>query len=107
MQNWAELFKKAYAALKPGGYIESFDFDANVSSDDGTVTDKTAISQWGYIFQEGVRKLGSRASFNPVMDGLQRKGLEEAGFVNITEKRYKASKAVRQPLLHLHTNTRL
>ncbi|EFX00624.1 hypothetical protein CMQ_7626 [Grosmannia clavigera kw1407] len=66
VQDWTQLFKNAYRILKPGGYIESLEVDGSLDSDDGTVTKKTALSQWGQIFQEGARKLGSLASFNPV-----------------------------------------
>ncbi|EFX00374.1 hypothetical protein CMQ_7376 [Grosmannia clavigera kw1407] len=102
VKNWTELFKQAYRVLKPGGYIETFDFDGHITSDDGTVTEKTAISQWSQIFEGGARKLGMNVSFNPIKEGLQHKALVEAGFVNITEKAYKLpiSEWSDDPLLH-------
>lgn len=84
--DWTALFKQAYRALKPGGWIESFECNGFFESDDGTVTDKTASGQWGVIFREGAKKLGSAASFAVVRDSVQRKSLEEAGFVKIQEK---------------------
>ncbi|EFX00536.1 methyltransferase type 11 [Grosmannia clavigera kw1407] len=102
VENWTDLFKEAYRVLKPGGYIETFDLDGNITSDDGTVTEKTAISQWGFIFQEGARKLGSRASYNPIGEGLQHRALVDAGFANITEKPFKlpTSEWHDDPILH-------
>ncbi|KAF4458221.1 methyltransferase type 12 [Fusarium albosuccineum] len=89
--DWTALFKQAYKALKPGGWIESFEVNGFFESDDGTLKDKSALAQWGMIFREGAKKLGSTASFSVVRDGLQKKSLEEAGFVEIQEHPIKAS----------------
>ncbi|EFX01440.1 hypothetical protein CMQ_6382 [Grosmannia clavigera kw1407] len=83
--DWTALFKNAFEALKPGGWFETFDFNGFFESDDGSLTDKAAASQWGYIFREGAKKLGSTASFTIISDNVQQKGLKEAGFINIQE----------------------
>ncbi|EFX02935.1 methyltransferase type 11 [Grosmannia clavigera kw1407] len=83
--NWTALFKEAYRTLKPGGWIETFESDGFFESDDGTLTDKNASSQWGHIFSEATKKHGSTASFTVVRDKVQQKSLREAGFVNIQE----------------------
>lgn len=84
--DWTALFQQAYKALKPGGWIESFECNGFFESDDGTVPDDSAMAQWGILFREGAKKLGSTASFSVPRDGTQRKSLEEAGFINIQEK---------------------
>ena len=89
--DWGELFCHAYRVLKPGGWIETFDCNGFFESDDGTITDTTALSQWGYFLREGALKLGSKASFNVIRDELQVKGLEEANFQRITENPIKVS----------------
>lgn len=89
ISDWGELFKQAYRVLKPGGWIETFECNGFYESDDGTLTDKTSLSKWGYFFREGALKLGSTASFSVVRDGLQVKGLEEANFTRITENHIK------------------
>lgn len=81
--DWTALFKEAYKALKPGAWLESFEGSPHMISDDGTVPDKSAISQWGKFFEEGGRTLGR--SFLVVDEGIQRKAMEEAGFVDIQE----------------------
>ncbi|ROW04553.1 hypothetical protein VMCG_05035 [Cytospora schulzeri] len=81
--DWTALFKEAYAALKPGAWLESFEGSPHMISDDGTVSDKSAISQWGKFFEEGGKTLGR--SFMVVDEGVQRKAMEEAGFVDIQE----------------------
>lgn len=84
--DWTALFQQAYKCLKPGGWIESFECNGFFESDDDTVTDKSAMAQWGILFREGAKRLGSTASFSVPRDKVQRKSLEEAGFVNIQEK---------------------
>jgi len=87
IKDWDELFRQAYRALKPGGWIESHEASVYFHSDDGTVNDKTAMGQFGDFFSEGGKKIGR--SMTVVEDGIQRKGIEAAGFVNIQEQNYK------------------
>ena len=42
--DWTELFRQAYRACKPGGYVETFEPDAWLTSDDGTVKETDALS---------------------------------------------------------------
>lgn len=86
--DWTALFKQAYNCLKPGGYIESYEAMPKMESDDGTVHEKSAMNQWGKFFAEGGRKIGR--TFTVVNDGVQRKAMEEAGFVDIEEWNFKA-----------------
>ena len=58
-------------------------------SDDGTLSDKDAIAQWGPLFIEGGKAIGR--SFTIVDDGTQREAMEKAGFVDIQEKMIKVS----------------
>lgn len=87
--DWPALFKEAYNALKPGAWLESFEGSPHMISDDGSVGDKSAISQWGKFFEEGGRTLGR--TFMVVDQGIQRKAMEEAGFVDIQEWEFKVS----------------
>ncbi|KAL2211586.1 S-adenosyl-L-methionine-dependent methyltransferase [Sarocladium strictum] len=89
ISDWGALFKQAYRVLKPGGWIETLECNGYYESDDGTMTDKTALSKWGYFFREGALALGSTASFSVVKDELQVKGLKEANFTRITENHIK------------------
>ena len=85
--DWTELFKQAYKSLKPGGYVESVEGGIYHTSDDGTVPEDSAVGQWGKIFTDVGQKLGR--PFAVVEDGLQKKSMEEAGFVDICEQDYK------------------
>ena len=87
IQDWPALFKEAYRCTKPGGWIESFDTSGGFESDDGSVKENSAIAQWGKIFAEGGKMLGR--TFRMFEDRIQRRGLEEAGFVDIQEVDFK------------------
>ncbi|KAK3400626.1 S-adenosyl-L-methionine-dependent methyltransferase [Sordaria brevicollis] len=87
IKDWTALYKEAYRCLKPGGWIEHLETEGHVDSEDGTIHDKTALSQWDVIWKEGGRRSG-----NPVEileKNLQARGMEEAGFTNIKVTDYK------------------
>ena len=88
--DWSQLFAEAFKACRPGGWVESLEPECRCESDDGTVTDDTAFGQWGKIFAEGQKKTGR--TFTVVREGLQRKCMEEAGFVDIQEFTFKVSR---------------
>ncbi|KAM0210058.1 hypothetical protein ACHAQI_006174 [Fusarium lateritium] len=85
--DWTVLFKQAYKSLKPGGYAESYEPGSRVESDDGTVRDGSALSQWEKFFVEGGRKLGR--PFTIFEEGIQKAAMREAGFIDIEERDFK------------------
>ncbi|KAH6974201.1 S-adenosyl-L-methionine-dependent methyltransferase [Ilyonectria sp. MPI-CAGE-AT-0026] len=87
IKDWTALFKQAYKCLKPGGFIESFEPSSRLQSDDDSVSETSAMSQWGKFFVEGGRILGR--PFTVFEDGLQKKAMQEAGFVDIEERDFK------------------
>lgn len=86
--DWTTLFKEAYKATKPGGYLESYEAAVTQESDDGSVTPGSAMDQWGKLFWEAGKKLGR--SFRVYEDDLQKKAMEAAGFVDIQVWEFKA-----------------
>jgi len=40
---WAEVYRKCFDGLKPGGYIEQVELDVRVMSDDGSLD----LTRWG------------------------------------------------------------
>ncbi|KAL7628840.1 hypothetical protein AAE478_000355 [Parahypoxylon ruwenzoriense] len=84
ISDWPKLYRQAYAALKPGGWIESFEVEADYRSDDNTLKPDSAMYMWRDLFTEGGKKLGR--PFTILSDDTQRKGIEAAGFVDITVK---------------------
>ncbi|KAH6695693.1 S-adenosyl-L-methionine-dependent methyltransferase [Plectosphaerella plurivora] len=82
--DWTALFKEAYRCLRPGGYLESHEPSSGFETEGKPLDEKSALSQWGKIFVAGGNKLGR--SFTLFEDQIQRKAMEEAGFVDISER---------------------
>ena len=91
VSDWNALFAEAYKTLKPGGWIESYEGTPIVESDDGTVTETSAMGQWGPIFIHFGETIGR--SFTVVADGVQRKAMEAAGFIDIQEEELKVRRS--------------
>lgn len=81
ISDWSALFKEAFRVCKPGGWVESYEASPRMESDDGTVTETSAINEWGKFFIEGGKKLNR--TFEIIDKDLQQKGMEEAGFVDV------------------------
>lgn len=81
IKDWSALFREAFAACKPGGWLESYEASVDQNSDDGTVPPGSAMDQWGKLFWEAGRKMGR--TFRVYEDDIQRKAMQEAGFVEI------------------------
>ncbi|WPJ62724.1 hypothetical protein SMAC4_13590 [Sordaria macrospora] len=84
IKDWTAVYKEAYRCLKPGGWIEHADSSGDIFSEDNSVTEDSAMSQWGKIWQEAGRRGGNPVDLIPA--NLQENGMKEAGFVNITKK---------------------
>ncbi|KAK1781460.1 S-adenosyl-L-methionine-dependent methyltransferase [Copromyces sp. CBS 386.78] len=89
VNDWHALYKEAYRCCKPGGWIEHMDASGAVWSDDGTVEEDMAIGQWGKLWQEAGRHLGT--PFDILEKNTQEEGMKEAGFVNISKTTYPVS----------------
>ncbi|KAK6949670.1 hypothetical protein Daesc_009753 [Daldinia eschscholtzii] len=76
--DWYALFREAYQALKPGGYLESQESSCMMTSDDGTVKEGSPLDQWSKVFSEAGKKTGR--TFTVIEEDLQRKAMEAAGF---------------------------
>ncbi|EAA30121.3 S-adenosyl-L-methionine-dependent methyltransferase [Neurospora crassa] len=84
VSNWSDIFRNAFRCARSGGYVESMVSSAFFRSDDGSVKKGSALEQWHSIFWEGGKKLGR--TFRVLEDDLQKKAMEEAGFVDIAVK---------------------
>lgn len=93
--DWKSIYEQAYRALRPGGWIESYEGAAILESDDGSVPDDSAMAQWGKIFINFGETIGR--PFTVVADGTQRKEMSAAGFVDIEETDMKVRRYTRAP----------
>jgi hypothetical protein len=71
--------------LKPGGWLEQHEVGPDPQSEDGTVTPDHPFGRWGdLIFQAGdVIGKTYRTAY------ITKKCMEEAGFINVTEEKFK------------------
>ena len=80
-KDYPAFFKKCFANVRPGGYLEMQDIQYTIRSDDDTVTPSTPLLKWGELMIQAYRKLGhvaeSAISYKQQM--------EEAGFVDVVE----------------------
>ncbi|KAJ5215143.1 hypothetical protein N7468_010822 [Penicillium chermesinum] len=84
-EEWDQVYKRAYDALQPGGWIEQMELDVRVFSDDGTLTTDKALHGWGDMFIDCSERAGRSLRTQETM----RSTLEKAGFVDAQEKLYK------------------
>lgn len=95
VSDWTKLFRQCYTALKPGGWLETYEPEADYRSDDDTIPADAALYVWRDLFAEGGKKLGR--PFTPVTDDVQRKGVIEAGFTNMHSKTIKVCRLICLP----------
>jgi hypothetical protein len=86
IKDFDRLLQQAYHALKPGGWIEFDEFESWLKSDDGTLKDDSAISEWQRLMDEASSKFGRRLN---IAETLEPK-LKAAGFVDTHDDIYKA-----------------
>jgi len=79
--DYPKLFQRAFAALKPGGYLELHDIDPESYCDDGTLTTESNSLKWGKLFKEGCA--GAGRAILPLED--YRRLMEEVGFTVVQE----------------------
>lgn len=87
--DWDALMEQAFKTIKPGGFVESFEPSSCFESDDGTVHATSALDQWGKFFVEGGRAIGR--PFTVFEEGIQKKAMEAAGFVDVEVRDFKVS----------------
>jgi hypothetical protein len=83
--DWPKFYKESLDHLKPGGWFEQVEMSVVPKSDDGTVSPGHIFEQWGKISVELGEKFGK--SLQTVDES--KKGIEDAGFINVVEQRWK------------------
>ncbi|KAF2499279.1 S-adenosyl-L-methionine-dependent methyltransferase [Lophium mytilinum] len=83
--NWSSLYAEAFAHVKPGGWIECVEGNP-ITSDDDTISPDSVYHQWNQVTFDGGKAYGKPIirSSDEVKDALS-----GAGFVDITERRFK------------------
>ncbi|EFY84350.1 SAM dependent methyltransferase, putative [Metarhizium acridum CQMa 102] len=88
ISDWPRLYRQAYTALKPGGWLEDFEFTITLHSDLPEIRDDPdhIFKRWGTVFMEAGDRMGR--SLRIGMNGRITRYMREAGFENITQKYY-------------------
>ncbi|KAJ5110278.1 hypothetical protein N7532_002923 [Penicillium argentinense] len=82
-EGWDQLYKQAYDALEPGGWIEQMEFDVRVRSDDDSLKEEHQLWGWGNMFIKCAERAGRSLNIHETM----RNSIEKAGFVKVHEKK--------------------
>ena len=82
---WADLYKKIYDNLEPGGWIEQLEGDVFIQSDDGSLIPGSFLEGWG----ANILGCGERSGKSLNAYGDMKGRIEAAGFVEVQEQPYK------------------
>jgi len=85
IRDWRKLYFEVFRATKPGGWFEHVETDVHIRSDDGSVGTGHVLFDWATLFLKSGEKSG--VTFD--VAGKTKRWMEDAGFVNVTEKKYK------------------
>lgn len=86
LKSWPHCYRQAFACLKPGGWLESQEFDLKLMSDDDTIPQDSSLMRWTHLWNEGIGNFGMTGRCDP--DELISQ-MQEAGFVNCQVLRFK------------------
>ncbi|KAK7402457.1 hypothetical protein QQX98_011784 [Neonectria punicea] len=79
LASWPNFLRDCFNNLAPGGYFELQEIDLLAKSDDGTLSDDSALSRCAKLLGQACIKLG-----RPFQDNLQLKDiLADVGFVDV------------------------
>jgi hypothetical protein len=71
--------------LEPGGWIEEFELDIRVQTDDNSLPDNSELAKWGDNFIGCSERAGRPLTVQETM----RSNIEKAGFIDVHEHVYK------------------
>lgn len=83
VRNWQEFYEEAYRNLKPGGWVESHEFDLMIKSDDDSIPEPSAIIQWLVQWDQG-----GGGGFRLTGQRLEH-AMRAAGLVDVVIKEFK------------------
>ncbi|KAJ6437135.1 SAM dependent methyltransferase [Purpureocillium lavendulum] len=88
ISDWAELYRQAYRALEPGGFVEDFEINIHLHSDLPEVRDdpEHIFKRWAKVFWEGGDRINR--TLRIANNGTMRKLVLEAGFTGVVERTY-------------------
>lgn len=82
ISNFPDLFGMCFENLNPGGWVEMVDYYVKLQAVDDSLVG-TALEKWNDCVIEGVKRMGK----NALACAKYKRQMEEAGFVDVVEKR--------------------
>ncbi|KAJ5654265.1 hypothetical protein N7490_001268 [Penicillium lividum] len=83
--DWPRLLKQAYQHVRPGGWVEVQEFEAMLTSDDGTHVLAPTVIDWIDKLNKASTKFGKPMNVAPRVQSW----MESGGFVNVTNDIFK------------------
>lgn len=80
-KSWPNFLDSAFAALRPGGWIECQEMSHHRRSDDDSIPPNSYLTQWEAWWTEGMTKIGFTGTCNP---DLLVEQMTAAGFEDVT-----------------------
>jgi hypothetical protein len=81
ISDWNALFREAYDALIPGGWLEMQEFDVWFSSEEGELPETSMISEWQRHLDEASCLFGKRLN----VAGELRQRMVDSGFTEVKD----------------------
>ncbi|KXX81535.1 Demethylmenaquinone methyltransferase [Madurella mycetomatis] len=85
--DWEQLFRKAYKHLKPGGWLENLETEVRIQSDHVDFPEDHIFNEITRYYYEDFEKMGR--TFGIARGHRMKEAMEAAGFVDITEIKFK------------------
>ncbi|KAA8643635.1 class I SAM-dependent methyltransferase [Aspergillus tanneri] len=85
ISDWPEFYRSALKHLRPGGWFDQLEMSIQFTSDDGTVTDDHVLAVWSKTFIDAGEKFGKTFRIADLAKGY----MQDVGFQNVTERRFK------------------
>ncbi|KPM40552.1 hypothetical protein AK830_g5992 [Neonectria ditissima] len=86
--DWGELYKKAFHHLKPGSWFEDHEMDVKLQSDHVHFPEDHVFNELSSLVYEAGELTGR--TFHISAGHTMKQYMEEAGFVDVVEKKFKA-----------------
>lgn len=86
--DWATLYRQAFRALEPGGWLEDMEINIRLYTDVAAVRDDAdhIFKRWADVFCEGGERINK--TMRIANNGTMRKLVAAAGFTNVVETTY-------------------
>ncbi|KAJ9606305.1 hypothetical protein H2200_009266 [Cladophialophora chaetospira] len=99
IKDWTIFFERAYASMKPGGWVECQECDKDIRSDDNTIPKDSVVLQWLRLREQGFEKAGMTGRCYP--ENMAH-SMRKAGFINVNVLSFKMPIGpwAKDPMLH-------